>query len=88
MLACALHRHGDAEVRTGELAIDYLDVAAVGQDELEHYGQPDAGALDGYAARGASGVESFENVGPIFGRNTRPVVSDIQLERGSLAACA
>src|SRR5579871_3391223 len=85
VLIAALNRHRDAEVRTGKLAIDDLDGTAVRRDELEHYGQPDAGALYGAAARRAAGIKSLENVGAVLGRDARSIVSDVQLQQRAFA---
>src|SRR6185437_13493600 len=48
--------HPDAEMRPRVLAIHDLDRAAVGSDELQHDGEPDAGALDGGRPGGPAGV--------------------------------
>src|SRR5579862_9469483 len=72
-------RHGDAKVRPRELAVDDLDAAAVRGDELQHHGEPDPRALDGRRLRGPTGVERFEDVNPVLGRDARPAVGDIEL---------
>src|ERR1700730_3568600 len=74
-------RHTDTEMRAGKFAVHDLHGAAVRGDEFEHDGQPDPGAFDRRAFGGPSSVESFEHVRAVFHWNTRPAVSDIQLQQ-------
>src|SRR5215469_4100660 len=60
--ASEIRRHADAEMRTRILAVHDLDRATVGGHELQHDGEPDAGALDRGALGGPAGIEGLEDV--------------------------
>src|SRR5580658_2132200 len=71
-------RHGDAEVRAGELPVEDLHVAAVCRYRRRHHREPDAGALDRRALRGTAGVESLEHVATVLRRDPRAAVGDVE----------
>src|SRR3984885_12712197 len=71
-------RHGDAKVRAGELPVEDLHAAAVRRHELQHHRQPNAGALDRRALRGAAGVEGLEHVATVLRRDPRTAVGDVE----------
>src|SRR5687768_17461537 len=76
--------HADAEMRARIHAVDDLDGAAMGIDELQHDRQADAGALDLNAGGRAPRIKRFEYAGALFGGNACAGVGDIDHELGVL----
>ena len=61
---------GNAEERAGRLVGQAFDFPAVGQDDLLHDRQPQAGAF------GVGGEVGLENLGAVFGGHAGTVVGD------------